>query len=53
MRGVRCDIAGKLKINIDVKQETHQLVGQAKRRATKIRPQAVGGGIFGRFFKLR
>ena len=27
----------------------HQLVGQAKRRATEIRPKAVGGGFFGRF----
>ena len=25
------------------------LVGQAKRRATKIRPKAVGSGTFGRF----
>ena len=25
-------------------------MGQAKRRATNIRPTAVGGGIFGRFF---
>ena len=24
-------------------------MGQAKRRTTKIRPQTVGGGIFGRF----
>ena len=31
-------------------------MGQAKRRATKIRPKAVGGGIFGRsmnFDKIR
>ena len=28
-----------------MKQEAHQLVGQA----TKIRPKAVAGGIFGRF----
>ena len=32
------------------KQEAYQLVGQAKRRVTKIRPKAVGGDIFGRFF---
>ena len=32
-----------------VKQESHQLVGQAKRRATKIRPYTIGGSIFGRF----
>ena len=31
------------------KQDTHQLLGQAKRRATKIRPEAVKGGILGRF----
>ena len=30
-------------------QEAHQFVGQAKRRATQIRPKAVGGGIFGSF----
>ena len=30
-------------------QEAHQLVGQAKRRATKIRLKAVGSGIIGRF----
>ena len=34
-------------------QEAHQLVGQVKRRTTKIRPKAVRGGIFGRFFELR
>ena len=28
-------------------QDAHQLVGQAKHRATKIRPKAVGSGIFG------
>ena len=33
-----------------IKQETHQLVGQAKRRATKIRLESVGGGIFDSFF---
>ena len=32
-----------------IKQDAHQLVGQAKRRTTKIRPKAVGCGIFGRF----
>ena len=31
------------------KQDAHQLVRQAKRRATKIRPKAVGSGTFGRF----
>ena len=30
----------------------HQLVGQAKRRATKIRSIAVGGGILDRFLEL-
>ena len=30
-------------------QEAHQLVVQAKRCATQIRPKAVGGGIFGHF----
>ena len=34
-------------------QEVHQLVGQIKRRATQIRPRVIGGGIFGRSFKLR
>ena len=34
-------------------QEAHQLVWQAKRRATKIRPKAIKGGIFGRFCELR
>ena len=34
---------------LTVKQEARQLVGKAKRRATKIRPKAVGSGIFGRF----
>ena len=29
--------------------DAHQLVGQAKRRATKIRPTTVGNGIFGSF----
>ena len=33
-----------------VKQDAHQLVGQAKRRTTKIRHKAVGGGIFDCFF---
>ena len=32
-----------------LQQEAHQLVGQAQRRATKIRPETVGSGIFGRF----
>ena len=27
----------------------HQLVEQAKRKATKIRPKSAAGGIFGRF----
>ena len=31
------------------KQEDHQLVGQAKRSATKIRSKAVGGGILEAF----
>ena len=36
------------------KQEAHQLEGQAKRRATKIRNKAVESGIFDRFsFELR
>ena len=30
----------------DTQQEAHQLVGQAKRRATKIRLESVRGGIF-------
>ena len=34
---------------LQVKQEAHQLVGPAKRRATKIRPKAVEGGICCRF----
>ena len=33
-------------------QDAHQLVEQAKRRATKNRPKAIGGGIFGRFSNL-
>ena len=32
-------------------QEAHQLLGQAKRLATKIQPKDVGDGIFGRFFR--
>ena len=41
---------GKLSIYDDKsEQDAHQLVGQAKRRATHIRPKAVGSGIFGRF----
>ena len=36
-----------------LKQETHQLVVYAKHRTTNIRPIAVGGGIFGRFFERR
>ena len=32
-----------------LQQEAHQLVGQAKRRVTKIRSIAVGGGIFDPF----
>ena len=39
-------------VTVAVKQDAHQLVGQAKRRSTKIRPQAVGGGICGRFFNF-
>ena len=31
------------------KQDAHQLVRHAKRHATKIRPKAVAGGIYGRF----
>ena len=30
-------------------QEAHQVVGQVKRRALKIRPKSVANGIFGRF----
>ena len=30
-------------------QDAHQLGGQAKRHATKIRPKAVAGDIFGHF----
>ena len=30
-------------------QDAYQLVGQAKRRPNKIRPKAVGSGIFDRF----
>ena len=33
-----------------VKHEAHRLVGQAKRSTIKIRPKAVGGGIFSCFF---
>ena len=33
-------------------QDAHQLVRQAKRRAAKIRPRAVGGGVFGRFSNI-
>ena len=32
-------------------QAAHQLVGQARRRATKNGPKTVGGDIFGRFLK--
>ena len=31
--------------------EAYQMVGQAKRHVPKIRPKAVGRGIFNRFFK--
>ena len=34
------------------KQEAHHLVGQAKSRATKIRPKAPIGGIFDRLLEL-
>ena len=34
------------------KQEAHQLVGQAKRRATLFRPKAVGGGILDRLLEV-
>ena len=33
----------------ELNKKTHQLVGQAKHRATGIRPKAVGSGIFSRF----
>ena len=33
----------------EIQQEAHQLVRQAKRCATKIRPKAVGSRIFGCF----
>ena len=32
-------------------EEAHQLVGQAKRRAAKIRLEAVTGGVFDSFFR--
>ena len=32
-----------------LEQEAHQLVGQAKRSGTKIRPKVVRSGIFARF----
>ena len=35
-----------------IQQEAHQLVGQAKRRATTIRSKAVGGGILDGPFSL-
>ena len=35
-----------------IEQYTHQLMGLAKRRATKIRPKAIGGEMFGRFSKF-
>ena len=37
------------KILFNIKQDAHQLVGQAKCRASKIRPNAVEGWFFGRF----
>ena len=37
------------KPSLKEKQDAHQLVGQAKRRTTKIRHKAVGGSIFGQF----
>ena len=41
------------RMKIPSKQEVHQLVvGQAKRRATKILHKAVGGGILGRSFNF-
>ena len=47
-------IVGYVVVDFEVgeilKQETHQLVGQAKRRATKIRLEAAKGGIFDSFF---
>ena len=33
----------------DWQQEVHYVVGQVKRRATKMRPKADGSDIFGRF----
>ena len=35
-------------LKLETKEDAHQLVGQAKRRSTKIRPKVVGSG-FGRF----
>ena len=32
-----------------MKQDAHQMVGQAKHRAPKIQPKAARSGIFGRF----
>ena len=37
---------------IHFQQEAHQLVGQAIRPATKIRPKAAWGGIMDRFLEL-
>ena len=38
-----------LKYNVFEQEAQKQLMGQAKRRDTKIRPQTVTGGTFGRF----
>ena len=38
--------------NVMKQQEAHQLVVEAKRSATKIRPKAVRSGIFGRFLNV-
>ena len=47
------DVTGYLRLAaIEVKQEAHQLVGQAKRRATKIQLEAVRCGIFDSSFKI-
>ena len=45
-----CRIKAALQLDhFNAEQDVHQLVGQAKRRATQIRPKAVEGGIFGPF----
>ena len=45
----RYDVTNYIRSEVILKQDAHQLVGEAKRRTTKIRPKTVRGSISGRF----